>query len=390
MMKNLFAVVLALLLSLSLAGCDKLLPTKEVSQTDREDVLEKDVIYPLYDSLNKKDRQIYLNICSAVMEFRDSAVIAVYDSEEELEEALETVSSLYRQIFFEQSEIFWVDPYNVSMEYVQYGKEYRLSIRPGYLVSEKKAKKMKASFEDTLEEIVSQAEDYDETFEQVLFVYDYILNRTEYDYALAEKNDYDNVGINAYGCLLEGKTICSGYAMAFDAVMKRLGYECGVEFNNYSNFSAFEGHVWNYCKLGKEYYYFDLTWDDTSFDSEVYQKYMAYGHTYFGVSKEELSKSNNLMTEDAPTPECKGTEFNYYVYKGLNISVYTEEAVKAALDAQAGQSFAMLRFDSYGELLKAQSELIDGQKIYTMLPEVDSLSYTVSKSNLHLFLFFEE
>ena len=45
--------------------------------------------------------------------------------------------------------------------------------------------------------------------------------------------------------------------MTIATLQQRLGYECGVEFNNYTNFSILTGHVWNYCKIEDDYYYFD-------------------------------------------------------------------------------------------------------------------------------------
>lgn len=372
----------------SLSGCDALMP--EAVKAEPDEILEDGRVYPLYDSLSDEDRQLYLNICHVIAEQSSADTIGVYESEEELDAAVERVRYLYRQIFFEQSEMFWVDPYNFSVEKSAYKDTHRLVLKPVYLVKKAELPAMKEKFREKVDGIVAQAEVLEGDFEKVLFVHDYILKNASYDHRLAEADRHDTMGINAYGCLIEGKTICSGYTLAFDIIMKRLGYECGAEFNNYGQFSLLDGHVWNYCKLGDEYYYFDLTWDDTAFESEYYQKYMPYGYTYFGVTKAELGESNFTLSDDAPTPPCNGTEFNYFIYKGLNLPVYTKEAAEAAIKAQAGQDYVVLRFDSYGELLKAQAELIEEQEIYKIVPGVRKLSYVVSKSNLHLYIFFEE
>ncbi len=392
-MKKVILLLLTMaVLCTSLGGCG-LIPKEKAEETfsaEADDVLDEDIVYPLYRSLSSKEKQLYLNICQAVRDYSESATVGVYKTEKALENAVETVETLYRQIFFEQSDIFWVDPYNLAMEYTQSGGEYRLVLKPAYLVKKKDLRDMQEEFEDKVDEIVRLAKQRDGDFEKVLFVHDYILTNARYDHDLVEDNEYDTTGINAYGCLMEGKTICSGYTMAFDLIMKRLGYECGAEFNSYKKFSLSDGHVWNYCKLGDEYYYFDLTWDDTAFESEYYQKYMEFGYTYFGVTREELIASGASLSKDAPTPPCNGREFNYYVYKGLNLDAYTKEGAEAIIKAQEGQGYAVLRFDSYGELLKAQTELIEKQEIYKIVPGVRKLSYVVSKSNLHLYIFFEE
>lgn len=188
---------------------------------------------------------------------------------------------------------------------------------------------------------------------------------------------------------MDGKTICSGYTLAFDAIMKRLGFECGVEFNNYSNFSILTGHVWNYCKIEDDYYYFDLTWDDTGFDSEYYKQYFDYSYAYFGITKDELSKTNFSLSSDAPTPYCSGTKYNYFIYKGYNFSEYNFETAKEAILKQASQDYAVLRFDSYGKLLEAERELFKEGKINSILPNKSDIRYIISNSSLYLYIFFK-
>jgi hypothetical protein len=47
-----------------------------------------------------------------------------------------------------------------------------------------------------------------------------------------------------------------------------------------------------------------------------------------------------------------------------------------------------LRFDSYYELEQAKIDLIDNQKIFDILPELNTLSYLVCQTDRHLLLMF--
>lgn len=248
----------------------------------------------------------------------------------------------------------------------------------------------KERFDEKINTIVSTADSKPSDFEKIVYVHDYILENCYYDDEIIKSDDYNTTAINAYGCLMDGKTICSGYTLAFDAIMKRLGFECGVEFNNYSNFSILTGHVWNYCKIEDDYYYFDLTWDDTAFDSEYYKQFFDYSHTYFGITKDELSKTNFTLSSDAPTPYCSGTKYNYYGYNGYNFSEYSFEAVKEAILKQASQNYAVLRFNDYSTLLQAERELLKENKINSILPDKSDIRYIISKSRLHLYIFFKD
>ncbi len=345
--------------------------------------------HPVYNRLRTAEKNAYIEICLAIQEFNQSTS-AVYqcDSLAEAKEFGNKMLSLYREIVYEQSEVFWVNPYRSEMVIKEIGKKFLVFIEPEYILEKGDALAKKQALEQKIETIVANANAKPTTFEKILYVHDYIIGHCYYDEAIVNDSKYDTTAINAYGCLVDGKTICSGYTLAFDAIMKRLGFECGVEFNNYSSFSLFTGHVWNYCKIEDDYYYFDLTWDDTGFDAQEYKPYFDYSHTYFGITKDELSKATYNLSPDAPTPSCKGTKYNYFIYNGYSFSEYDFETAKAAILKQAPQDYAVLRFDSYSQLLRAESELLKEGKISSILPNKSNIRYTISKSSLHLYIFF--
>ncbi len=354
---------------------------------------ENPSIYPVYNRLSTNEKDMYIKICATFNDFASSTpVLYTCNSQDEAREFQKTFKNFYREMIYEQSEIFWVDPYNYEFKFNEYDGEIKISIVPKYLLDKETALSQKTQFDETIEKIVNKAEQQGSTFDEILYVYDYILDNCSYDYDVVEKKNYGTTAINAYGCLVDGKTICSGYTLAFDVIMKRLGYECGAEFNSYSLFSLFEGHVWNYCKIDDEYYYFDLTWDDgydSGINSSYYKEYFDYTHMYFGITKEELELSHIMVSDDAPTPLCNGTKYNYFIYKGYNIPEYSFDAVKDVVYKQSHHNYIALRFDSYGELLDAKSELLDDGKIHNIVLGDSEIRYFISESNLNLYIFIE-
>lgn len=346
--------------------------------------------YPVYNRLSNEERNAYIQICSTLKEFGKSTSM-IYEGKtlDEAKEFGRKIQSLYREIVYEQSEIFWADPYNSEMVINEIDGKFKVFIEPSYVLEKEDALVKKGKFDKTIDTIVTNANAKPTAFEKILYVHDYILSNCYYDDEIINSSDYNTTAINAYGCLIDGKTICSGYTLAFDAIMKRLGFECGVEFNNYSNFSILTGHVWNYCKIDDDYYYFDLTWDDTGFNSEYYKQYFDYSYSYFGITKEELSKTNFTLSSDAPTPYCGGTKYNYFVYNGYNFSEYNFEKAKEAILKQASQNYAVLRFDDYGTLLEAERDLLKDGKINSILPNKSDVRYIISNSSLYLYIFFK-
>ena len=351
-------------------------------------------MYPLYNRLDKDEKQAYIKIVTAFQNF-DESISNVYksDSKRGVENFIYSLEcNVYREIAYEHPEMFWYDPYNFESTISNNGKnEYFLQIKPMYLFDKQQVEQMKTEFQEKIDEIVSVAKTKSNTYDQVLYVHDCIVDNCVYDYDAYNKGDYKNPSINAYGCLVNGKAICSGYSMAFNAIMKRLGYEIGVEFSAYDGFSIFaEGHVWNYCKLDGDYYYFDLTWNDIDPKTDFMYKRFEYYHSYFAITRDELAKAHLSLAAQAPTPECNGTKYNYFVYNNLNFETYDFETVKPAILSQAGEKYIQLRFDSYSELLAAERDLLTDKNIFKIFPEAKSYEYYISESKLQLYIFMND
>ena len=392
-MKKSFAVIISVLLIIGvICGCGGSgggIGTQ--NKVDYQNSIEnKKGSYPFYDSLDAEDKELYVELCTTIKNYNKNSVeLGEYDSSREARAATKELGIFYRNLVFENPEYFWVDPYTFTINEIQQGDKYRLTLNVSYIVEEDSLEEKKADFNKKITEIVAGANAQANDFDKVLFVYDYILNNAKYDDELVKSDDTADLGRSAYGCLIDGETICSGYSMAFNIIMRELGIESGFEFNNYDEFSIISGHVWNYCKLENEYYYFDLTWDDTIFDSEDYKKHIDHGHMYFAITKDELSKTNFTMVPNAPTPACNGTKYNFFVHKNWNFAEYNYDAVAAAIYEQAGNKYVEIRFDSYGELLSAESELMKDGKIFEILKGKENIRYVISKASLHLYIFFD-
>ena len=64
---------------------------------------------------------------------------------------------------------------------------------------------------------------------------------------------------SAYGALVEGSTVCTGYAKAYKAICDAMGLECMM----INGFQDDAGHAWNMVTLDGETYYVDCTYGDT-------------------------------------------------------------------------------------------------------------------------------
>lgn len=114
--------------------------------------------------------------------------------------------------------------------------------------------------------------------EKIKVIHDYIINNTKYD---EERSDNKVINYNsdtAYGALIEGYALCSGYT---DSMMLFL-----EEFNIKSYKISSDNHVWNYVYINNGWYNLDLTWDDPI--SKNGQDLLE--HTFFLINDEEMLK----------------------------------------------------------------------------------------------------
>jgi hypothetical protein len=120
--------------------------------------------------------------------------------------------------------------------------------------------------------------------EKIRAIHDYIINNTEYD---VERNDTGNSYYDsntAYGALIQGKAICSGYADAMAIFLSRFGVK---------NYKIASGtHVWNAVLINNTWLHLDLTWDDP-----VSKNGPILDHKYFLINNEELYAADGTLTD---------------------------------------------------------------------------------------------
>lgn len=168
----------------------------------------------------------------------------------------------------------YVHPYNgfkhIETEYDNYGK-ITITIQKNYTESEI------AEIEQALDKIEQNViKENASTEENIKAAHDYIIVNSKYDIERRNNSILTYKSDLAYGPLLQGYSICSGYTDAMQLILERLNVE---------NFKVTsENHIWNAVKLNNIWYHLDLTWDDpiVEFGPDV------LSHNYYLISTHEL------------------------------------------------------------------------------------------------------
>ena len=89
-------------------------------------------------------------------------------------------------------------------------------------------------------------------YEKIRAIYDYLCKNITYDHRYLESDTY-HLDHSAYAALIQGTSVCSGYAYSF----YRIALEEGIDTRVISG----ANHSWNIVKLENRYYNLDATWD---------------------------------------------------------------------------------------------------------------------------------
>lgn len=134
--------------------------------------------------------------------------------------------------------------------------------------------------------------------EQYQYLYKLISERVRFDYELSDQlldvyhaeNPSISIGRGIYGALMDGKSVCSGYASAYKAVCDLLDIPCMVLIGY-----AEEGdHAWNMIiKEDGTIGYVDVTWGDSA----------KWYHTYFDIQEDVIKQENRRIYDYLYIPD---------------------------------------------------------------------------------------
>ncbi len=217
---------------------------------------------------------------NAVKNFKAELNVSAYNL------SVSEMSALYADLVNGHPEFFYLRSY----AYVYNAAGQVLQINFFYTSSDLAyLKKMSSAYENKVKEILASINPTWSDLEKALYVNDYLAIHCQYDNSLQR--------FTAYNALVDGISVCQGYALAFLDLMNRLDIPCEVVSSRQLN------HAWNLVKIGKSWYHVDVTWNDP-----VPDLYGRSEHVYFLKSSAWFN-----------SPSISGVESHYasdLVYSG--------------------------------------------------------------------------
>lgn len=240
-------------------------------------------IYPYYDIINETQRaiyrQIYANANAQNKHFAPVEDITAND-----------LKNAFTSVVNDHPELFWVD---MAYKYQYTPKGSVSDVTLVFNVTANDLDASKSEFEAAAKLIRDETYGNYTDYDKERIVHDTLISKVKYD-ANAPMNQ------SAYSALVYGRTVCAGYARAFQYVLQRLDIPC-----YYVTGYAGENHAWNIVRLDDGYYNVDSTWDDTNPNT----------YDYFNCSDEDYASDHVRRDLSIYLPPCNGNR-----YSGLEVN----------------------------------------------------------------------
>lgn len=232
--------------------------------------------YPYYGYLSDDAKVLYKQIYANALAFETSFVPVV-------DITISEVVNVINAVYHDHPELFWMES-GYSYKYTE--DNICVHVQLSFNETADDIEEAKEQFERKADEIIEGASALGSDYEKEKYVYKELLECVEYD-------DTAKLHQSPYSALVYGKSVCAGYARAFQYIMLELGvptYYCTGET---------QGHAWNIIKLDGGYYNVDVSRGDTKSSSE----------RYFNRTDEDLRGTHKRSGYSTILPKCRAKTY---------------------------------------------------------------------------------
>lgn len=260
--------------------------------------------YPYYQMLSENQqsvyRQIYANAQNLTEKFAPEKTVSASD-----------VKTAFEAVIGDHPEMFWLET-GYSSKYLTNGQCVEIDLKYNSTADDLESAKQR--FDAAAQNLITGADSLDSNYEKEKYVHDALASAVTYDLT-ADMNQ------SAYSALVNGKSVCAGYARAYQYLLQQLGIPC-YYCTGYSG----GDHAWNIVKLEDGYYNVDVTWDDAA----------AIRYDYFNKTDADFASTHVRQNLSVYLPACNGTAYRQENTTGAAGTGQPSEAGGATPDPDAG------------------------------------------------------
>ncbi len=308
-----------------------------------------------YELLNDEERAVYDAVYKATVDYEAAAAVPTTDTA--------VLDKAFNYMMIDHPEIFYVEGYKYT-RYMLGKKLMRITYSADYTCNQSERDSRAEEAELIISTILMNISDTADDFDKVRFVFETLIESTEYDLSAPDNQ-------NILSVFLGKRSVCQGYAKATQLLLNRLGMQSTLITGR---IKGGESHAWNAVNADGEWYLLDTTWGDASYQSDVSddteRSSGLINYDYMCVTSELMGRTH----QDDGTirvPLCTAVDDNYYVHEGLCFDEYDENKVRELVDRAVQNGMEAVTFHATDDVVYDNliTELIDNQVIFRYLPD---------------------
>lgn len=308
-----------------------------------------------FEHLDNEGKRLYAELYQITTQRGEKIKVSTMD--------VDRLGEVYQYLMADHPELFSVDGY-VYTRYTQDGELIKLGYTARYLYDASEEKRRSALIEDAVAKILADAPSDSDQFYKAKYVYDYIVNHTEYEIGAPDNQNICSV-------LLFGRSVCQGYAKTAQLLLNRLGIQTTLVTGTVTAGDTTNGrHAWNMTRVNGREYFMDVTWGDGSFQQEATMEGIeqTFNYDYLLDTTEDLMNTHTIG-DLVEMPVCTHLEDNYYMRDGAYFTRVDEEQLKN-LFAKAyaeGRTSLTIKCADEGIYNAMEQDLITDKKVFDYL-----------------------
>lgn len=295
---------------------------------------------PVYEQLSKKEQAVYEALFRGVSAHKEKISLPY-------EISGDAYSKIYCILEKQEGQLFYIDSTYYTAEKI---REAKIIYRDDKERIPEMQSELDMAAENALRGVSLAAGEYD----IVMRIHDYLIDNCEY--VIGDENGYSST---AYGCLVEKKANCEGYAKAFELLTSEIGIKSvlvtGVTDKG-------ENHAWNQVLVNGSWYNIDVTWDDSDVVGDN-------GRLYFLCNDKDFCRTHVPDSEYFEPFVCDDSKENFYVANNLLADSLEDADAILRREMRRGSREIDIKFETDDAYNAFKQRYIDEKYIFNVIFE---------------------